>query len=287
MATETDTKPDFDQMADQLGKGTEHVLGYSRKRFLATWLAVALLALLVGIALFLSATASDDAKEASSDAQHASDLALKQSDQTLAYLRGEQGIPGVPGSNGEDGTPGLPGSGGEPGERGPAGPRGEPGAEGSPGPMGSPGPTGPTGATGLTGAAGTEGATGATGEPGPQGDAGPQGAKGATGDPGPAGVTGAQGPQGPAGPPGPVNIRAAAAISATSPADVKSATAVCPAGTVVISGGYIIQGPSSVNVTVEATASNGWFVNAVETVPVATDWAVQALALCAQQGVAQ
>jgi hypothetical protein len=49
----------------------------------------------------------------------------------------------------------------------------------------------------------------------------------------------------------------------------------------VISGGFILLGPPSINITLSATANNGWLINAQETTPLATDWAIQAVALCA------
>ena len=43
VATETENKPDFDQLADQVEKGNKQTLHYSRSRFLMTWLALGLL----------------------------------------------------------------------------------------------------------------------------------------------------------------------------------------------------------------------------------------------------
>ena len=63
--------------------------------------------------------------------------AKTQSEETVAYLRGDQGIPGVPGANGQDGTPGQPSS--QPGPPGTAGAKGDTGAAGQ---AGTPGTTG-------------------------------------------------------------------------------------------------------------------------------------------------
>jgi hypothetical protein len=43
-------------------------------------------------------------------------------------------------------------------------------------------------------------------------------------------------------------------------------------------------GPPTITVTLSATANNGWLINAQETTPIDTDWAVQAVALCANNG---
>lgn len=267
-----------------VGRGVEAIeqtARVNRKRFLWTWALLGGLAFMLSLALFLSI---DTAADQNDLAREQSDLAKKQaqtaqdtSNQTLAYLRGEQGIPGVPGSSGVEGTPGLPGSQGEKGPEGPPGPKGDTGASGA---------VGAVGTVGAQGQPGTQGQSGAAGEAGATGEAGAKGATGAKGEKGEKGDTGAQGAQGPVGPQGPqgksglTNLVAAFAVSATNPDDVKSANAVCPPGSTVVSGGYILQAPASVNITVSATGNNGWLINAVETVPVETDWSVQAVALC-------
>jgi Collagen triple helix repeat (20 copies) len=279
--------PDEDTRANDLLQQSlkldEQKLGRSiDRRFYGTWLFGGLIALLAGMAIFLGNRANaDNDRQAQQLAENTAALAeanQKQTDDINKYLRGEQGLPGVPGANGEDGTPGLPGSSGEPGEIGPQGPVGPTGPTGIQGPEGLPGLAG---SQGLQGSGGPTGATGPQGEVGSKGDKGEKGDTGATGDKGADGATGSQGPPGPQGPPGLGAIQAAFATSASNPNDVKSANAVCPGGTTVISGGFIIQGPASINVTLETTANNGWLVNAQETAPVATDWAVQAFALCA------
>ena len=78
-----------------------------RRRFLWTWVLLGALAFVVGASLWLSIQTAADQSELSLSA--AKD-AQQTSDDTVAYLRGEQGIPGVPGESGVDGTPGLPGS---------------------------------------------------------------------------------------------------------------------------------------------------------------------------------
>ena len=91
------------------------------------------------------------------------------------------------------------------------------------------------------------GPKGDKGDPGPQGPAGPQGEKGDTG------ATGPQGPAGPAGPKGTIGTTAVyygTSRSFSSPGNggnpgwnYKYAVATCPAGTIVVSGGYSMGGP--------------------------------------------
>src|SRR6478672_10391683 len=172
------TQDPADRILEEIGKQGKATLHYSRTRLLATWLAIGLLAMLTGIALWLAIENASTNLEQTDDiakvANKTADSAKKQSDQTVAYMKGEQGIPGVPGSNGVDGTPGLPGGGGAPGEQGAQGPKGETG------------PQGPQGQQGLAGIPGT----GGEGTPGPVGPTGPAGAKGATGDKGAIGEKG-------------------------------------------------------------------------------------------------
>ena len=124
MTTGTNKPPTTNELLKQISDNTQAALRYARMRFLGTWLAVGLLALLTCIALLL---ASENAKtnlkqtnDIANVAHDTADEARAQSDQTVAYLRGEQGIPGVPGANGKDGTPGQPSS-----TPGPAGPTGK------------------------------------------------------------------------------------------------------------------------------------------------------------------
>ncbi|MDQ1723365.1 MAG: hypothetical protein QOG52_393 [Frankiaceae bacterium] len=99
--------------------------------------------------------------------------------------------------------------------------------------------------------------TAATGAQGPKGDAGPQG------------PTGEAGPQGPAGVPG-VNGATPSVIHVTSGSTAfgrdrsATATATCPAGTSVISGGHKVDPSSSVEalsvMTDEASGDRAWTV---------------------------
>jgi hypothetical protein len=274
------------RVEDLLMEGSEladNEIRNARKTSLRLWLAIALLAFFVGLAIWLSIhaahTATEQAKSKAADA-------LASSEGVVRYLRGEQGIAGVPGRNGEIGSPGLPGSEGPPGSQGPKGiqgPKGAKGQAGEPGQTGETGPPGPAGATGEKGEQGAPGATGTSGSTGPKGDVGEKGDTGKTGpkgDQGPPGDPGPPGPQGPQGPSGTTSLQATFAASENSPSDVKSANPPCPPGTTVISGGYAILGPASINVTFEQTEANGWFVQAQETVPVEENWQLTAFSLC-------
>lgn len=266
----------------------------NRRRFLGTWMAITVLALLTALAVFLSVhgqaqdseQTQDIARLASAQSRVANTqakAAKEQSNDIVKYLRGEQGINGVPGSNGVNGTPGLPGNPGDQGDKGDTGAtgsRGDAGPPGDPGALGSEGPPGPSGSPGTTGSQGSTGATGDPGSKGEKGETGARGAQGPQGETGPPGPQGLQGPPGANGSAGTFSTQAAFAISPSNPNDVKAATAVCPAGTSVISGGFLIQGPASINVTLEQTQNNGWFVQAQETTPVLTDWAISVFALC-------
>ena len=112
---------DIDTLADKAQANLHEGVQYSRRRFLGTWLALALLALLTGILGFVAlSTESENDEQAREIARLANARGVatqQQADDIEAYLRGEQGLPGVPGADGEDGTPGLPGTGapGEPG----------------------------------------------------------------------------------------------------------------------------------------------------------------------------
>jgi hypothetical protein len=153
--------------------------------------------------------------------------------------------------------------------------------EGPPGPQGPVGPLGPAGPMGLTGPPGPQGV------PGPQGPIGPQGPQGPPG-------TGAQGPQGPEGPVGPQGppgtVTGFELVNVSSPtggAASYTATAFCPAGKLLVGGGY---GISDVPGTFMVMASGpdhpvgapsvGWTVIARRT-DGTVDWSVEAKALCA------
>ena len=278
----TEIRPE-DRLLEEIGEQGKKTLHYSRTRLLATWLAIALLAMLTGIALFLSIqngnTNNDQTEEiarvANTNAEHAS----KQADQTTAYLKGDTGIPGVPGANGEDGAPGIPS---EPGPEGPAGPKGENGAAGTagvPGIAGMAGTSGPIGATGQAGSTGTTGATGARGPAGPDGEKGATGDKGATGATGP---TGPPGPQGPAGPPGFNTTAISFAASANDTTAHKQITVTCPNGRA--SGGGFATVPSDPGIDVSASSpvgNTGWSATAdVLSLPAGTNWQLLAFVTC-------
>lgn len=108
-------------------------------------------------------------------------------------------------------------------KQGPAGPAG---------PAGEPGPAGPAGAQGDVGPAGAQG------EPGP---AGPQGEQGEPGPQGPQGEQGEPGPTGPAGPAGTTQT-VVASRSVTVGASMTAVQADCPAGHLVLGGGYNAAG---------------------------------------------
>ena len=278
MATETENKPDFGQLADQIQHGNKQVLHYSRSRLLATWLAVALLAILTSVALILALRNADTNLEQTDDiarvASTTADQAQADTDDITAYLRGEQGIPGVPGANGVDGTPGLPGGSGEPG---PTGDRGDTGSAGPAGPVGIAGPQGPQGAFGSIGPVGP---TGATGEPGADGAKGDEGARGAEGPTGPAGP---QGPPGAAGASSVPNTSVAIGQSISDPNEPKSAVATCPSGSRASGGGYALV-PSDPGLIVTASSpvgNTGWNATVEElSLPAATNWQVLVFAVC-------
>ncbi len=180
-------------------------------------------------------------------------------------LRGPAGQVGPQGPQGETGPTGPQGPQGESGVAGPQGPQGVQGETGAQGPAGPAGPQGPQGETGATGATGPQGPQGVQGEAGAQGPAGqtgpqgPQGEVGATGaqgpqgvqgEAGPAGATGSMGPQGPQGATGPAGPAGAGGLGSVTHVDASasgliegfealtvSATASCPAQTVLLGGG--------------------------------------------------
>jgi type II secretory pathway pseudopilin PulG len=290
-------KPTFDELYAQVTE-LDRKRRHRDRRFYYTWVAIALLAIISSTAIILAQRASNQVtKEVQATATHA----VEQNDQIVAYMRGEQGIPGVPGSNGQDGSPGLPGSTGTPGATGPPGPKGPTGSAGDTGPAGGIGPSGANGEvgtpgtngqTGPVGVAGSNGATGEKGDTGAKGNTGKEGAAGTVGPIGPAGPTGPQGVQGPPGPVGatgvagpsqPITIQT---VSAASPNDVsqdKSVTATCPAGSVLLAGGYHWT-PATPGITAiadEPDAANGWHVEAIpDTFPGNSLWQLTVYALC-------
>jgi len=177
-------------------------------------------------------------------------------------------------------------------QTGPQGPQGIAGPQGLQGPKGDKGDPGPAGAQGLPGAIGPKGDTGAQGPaggPGPQGDAGPKG------DPGPQGAVGPQGVQGPQGNPGPQGVAGISgyqiviANSADDSSQAKSLGAQCPAGKHLLGGGVTVSPFTgsvigSPPIAIRESAPFGdfyWQVTAVETEPYASNWSLQAYAICA------
>lgn len=133
------------------------------------------------------------------------------------------------------------------------------------GPMG---PAGPQGEQGLQGEVGPQGDTGPQGEQGPAGDAGPQGETGAQGNAGaqgtqgparPKGDTGLQGPKGDAGAVGASGLTGIQWVNTTYAFGVEddffTVDSRCPAGKVVIAGGY--QSEQSVNVVSSGISLKG------------------------------
>jgi hypothetical protein len=107
------------------------------------------------------------------------------------------------------------------------------------------------------------------------------------GDPGPAGPAG---PSGPAGPAGPSALGGVTAVNSAQvffgPSDVvKSATAYCPAGQRVISGGGISISDQEIAATLATNDRTGWYIIGVDLTDTGGEY-VQAQALCAPAGVA-
>ena len=104
-------------------------------------------------------------------------------------------------------------------------------------------------------------ANGATGATGPAGPAGPQGIQGFTGS---AGATGGQGPAGGFNPAKLTLV--SSAVKHVAPGVVDSQSVTCPAGTVVISGGYDnISGGTGVVFTNRPGPPSTYFVGVTNT----------------------
>jgi hypothetical protein len=130
------------------------------------------------------------------------------------------------------------------------------------------GPQGPTGPQGPVGPMGPTGPIGATGPAGPVGPMGPTGATGPQGVQGPAGVSGHERVEGPSTP--------------TDSGAIKSASATCPAGKVLIGGGYALT-ETTAAITVQLNGPDigqTWTVQALRTSG-SEDWGLRAFALCA------
>ena len=266
------------ELGDELVEANAATLRYSRSRLLATWAALALLAVLVAALFWAWREGEQTNDEQTRDiAELADDKATKSqesSDDVVSYLRGEQGIPGVPGSNGVNGSPGLPGS----GERGPAG---EPGATGPQGAQGAPGA--PSSANPTTSVeSGPAGVTGPQGAPGPRGEQGAAGPRGQAGEDGAAGAPGMPGPAGPPGPPFAPSTSIAVGQSVSSPDTPKSAVATCLTGRA--SGGGFAVAPSDPGLVVTASSpvgNTGWNATVEElSLPAGTAWQVFVFAIC-------
>ena len=105
---------------------------------------------------------------------------------------------------------------------------------------------------------------GPAGPTGPEGPEGPAGADGAQGPEGPAGADGAQGPEGPAGPAGDKGDKGdpGSALGASSQVVVGAgstalSTAVCPAGTFAVGGGYFMVNDSPPFASYPSTTTAG------------------------------
>lgn len=175
------------------------------------WIAIGMLALLVGVTLLLSISAvNKNTERIAADAIRAIVLAnsakINALQTSLAQanivncLTKKTSVAVASCLNVQPGAPGRPGLNGLPGTPGPAG-------------VGIPGLLGKTGAQGLRGLQGVSGTPstvpGPRGEPGINGSdstvPGPAGKDGADGVNGTNGIDGAQGPVGPAGPAGPAS----------------------------------------------------------------------------------
>ena len=279
---------DPNEIVDRFDAQNRETLQYGRHRFLWTWLAVGLLAVLTAISLEVAVTTAhrqnESVKVTASDASATADNAQASNDEVVKYLKGEQGIPGVPGANGKNGSPGLPSS--EPGPQGPRGVSGPAGTAGAVGPAGAASTVpGPTGAAGTIGPAGTPGEAGTAGEPGPQGVKGDTGSKGDTGPQGPRGDTGPSGPAGPAGASSSLSTSVAIGSSANDTTTHKTALATCPAGTRATGGGFALV-PSDPGLDVSASSpvgNTGWNATADQlSLPPGTVWQLLAFAICSQ-----
>lgn len=152
---------------------------------------------------------------------------------------------------------------------------------GQQGPQGEQGPIGPEGPQGEPGPQGEKG------EPGPQGEEGAVGREGPQGEPGPQGEQGPAGPQGEAGPAGPAGIADLEIVTVSVQADsddaFASATAFCPTGKKVLTGGWnsggVIEKQANVFENGPTISFNGWRVAAA--VPGGDRFTITAIAVCA------
>jgi type II secretory pathway pseudopilin PulG len=273
-----------DDLLEQISDNTRQALRYARLRFLGTWIAVALLAVLTGIALFATGrntrTDLQQTEDIARVAHTTADQAKTQGDDTVAYLKGDQGIPGVPGANGQDGSPGLPSA--EAGPQGAPGAKGEPGTPGQTGQAGQAGAFGPVGPVGIAGSQGPAGQKGDHGDKGEKGDDGKTGPAGPPGSTGPAGPAGSPGPAGPPGPAGTVTTAVAVGASANDTTPHKQVSVQCPSGRA--SGGGFALVPSDPGLDVSASSpvgNTGWNATADQlSLPPGTNWQLLVFAIC-------
>jgi hypothetical protein len=111
-----------------------------------------------------------------------------------------------------------------------------------------PGPPGPRGEQGMPGPPGPRGEQGSSGPPGPRGEQGPSGPPGPRGEPGPP------------GPARPTTVRQVIGppVALAGDGDMTTATATCPAGASVVSGGYKLLGAGSPGAVIPtANAASG------------------------------
>jgi Collagen triple helix repeat (20 copies) len=269
------TTSSADDLLEQIASNTAQTLRYARYRFLATWLALGLLAILTCVALIVAGNSARTNFEQTDDIARVADdnatEAKESTDDVVKYLRGEQGIPGVPGANGQPGTPG------QPSDQGPAGPKGD---KGDKGPMGPIGPAGPAGAAGAV--MSPEGSTGSAGPKGDTGPAGPKGDTGPEGPPGTDGKDGAVGPQGPAGVTPPLTTSVAIGQSANDTTTHKVANATCSSGKATGGGFAIIPSdPGIIPTASSPVGSTGWSATVDQlSLPPGTPWQVLAFAVC-------
>ncbi|HLZ61596.1 MAG TPA: hypothetical protein VKR06_32020 [Ktedonosporobacter sp.] len=152
---------------------------------------------------------------------------------------------------------------------------------------GEPGPAGPQGPEGLQGVAGPQGPQGPAGPDGPQGL---EGLEGVAGSQGPAGTAGPVGPHGPQGGEKELTVQVIkGAEMALAKGSSVTATASCPAGTVMTNGGYLTsdvgwQGGGYTSTYVAdnyPSSDNTWQVDITGPAKMLTDGKVQAYAVCA------
>jgi hypothetical protein len=105
---------------------------------------------------------------------------------------------------------------------------------------------------------------------------------------GPSGAIGPQGPQGPQGPSGVLGLQVVNTTSAFDTSSYKTVTALCPAGTKVVSGGAGVfwtdsdptLRPHLLSSFVFPAGTNGWYAEAAAPSSATSRWYVQAQAFC-------